>query len=162
MQFTYLKKSFPKTAKEFLVDQEVLASFFNLKSRDNLLNSLKINKTQKKKIMTVINHYAKLKIEIENKKNPQLRKEVIKIENDCLKKIFEARIIKMKLDDKKKAMSLAEKLLKMEFPGSVILPKEKFVMLARLVGTKGDTSDFLIFVPKERKVIVADTVIDRS
>ncbi|MAG50740.1 hypothetical protein CL621_03845 [archaeon] len=155
--FKALKKRFPKKAKEFLVDLETLALFLNSPVRDRWMKFSKLNSSEIRKINKIVNHYAELKVKEENKKKPKTRKQIIKIENLCLIKIFLGKFIKIKENDKTKALKIIKKLLKIKYPESAILDTFELSKLSVLTGanekTRNFSTDLLVFYPNKNKII---------
>ena len=163
VSFSYLKKKFPKKAGKFVLDQEIAVLFLNSPVRKNWMRFIGLKDSEMKKIQEVVEHYAKLKVDMENKKKPKTKKGVIKIEDACLEKVFLGQFLRMKnVKDRLDAVKAAKKLLRKEYPGSVILDIHKLEKLAVLTGAGGEEqfpTDFMIFDPKNKKIISVEVKI---
>ncbi len=157
VKYNTLERKFPKKAKEFLVDLETLALFLNSPVRDKWMKFSKLTSTEIKRINKVVDYYGSLKVKEENKKKPKTRKQIIKIENLCLRKIFLGSFIKIKEDDRTKALKTIKKLLKTEHPKSVILDTFELSKLSVLTGADGRagrfSTDLLVFDSEKNKII---------
>ena len=151
--FKKLKKEHPGEAKEFVNEQEALVLFLNSPDRDKWMKALKLSPASKKKVNIIVGRYARCKIRAENKLKPRTRKEVIHIENECLKKVFEAHVLDINLK-KKKAMEAASKLINGKYKSCVILDDKQLAKLSRKEGIgKKFPEDFWVFDAKKKKVI---------
>lgn len=153
--FKKLKRQYPDEAKEFMAEQEMLALFLNSSKRLQILKSLKLSAAKKKNIEGIIDSYALCKIRAEKKMKSRARKDIIKVENKCLKKFFEGHILKVKVKGgKKKALTIAKNLISKKFPDATILDEVKMAALARKVGMKKKfPTDFLVFDRKKKKIV---------
>jgi len=163
LSFNILERKFPKKAKEFIVDQETLVLFLNSPIRNKWMKFLKLSPTEVKKINKIVDYYGSLKVKEENKKKPKTRKQIVKIEDLCLKKIFLGRFMKIKEDDRSKALKIVKKLLKVEYPKSVILDTFKLSKLSVLTGADGRagrfSTDLLVFDPNNNKIIAIGVLL---
>jgi len=153
--FNKLKRQYPDEAKEFKAEQEMLALFLNSPKRLQILNSLKLTSSNKKNIEGIIDTYALCKIKVEKKMKSRARKDIIKVENRCLQKLFEGHILKVKVKGtKKKAVSIGKKIIIAKFPTATILDEAKMVFLAKKVSLKKKfPTDFLVFDRSKKKIV---------
>mgnify|MGYP001573736514 CR=1 FL=1 len=162
VNFNFYRKKFKGHAKEFIEDQELMLIFLNSPVRLNWMKFVGLKQSDINKIMKIVEYYAKLKIKEENKKKPKTRNAIIKIESDCLRKIFLGRIIKVGgIVRKTERFKIVNKILKSEYKNSVILNPlqlEKLVILAGL--SKSDIpTDFLVFDLRNKKIIGIDVPV---
>lgn len=153
--FKKLKGLYPDEAKEFVAEQETLSIFLNSPKREQWLKSLKLPVRDLTNVKNVIDHYAKCKVKAEKKSKAKMRKDIIKIENKCLKKIFEGRIMKIKVKGTREhALGIAKKIISKKFPVSTILDEKKIAMLGKKAGIKKKfPTDFLVFDGKNKKIV---------
>ncbi len=153
IDFKKIKKRYPKEAKEFVNEQEALVLFMNSSEKDKILSKLKFTTTQKSKIKKVIDKYALCKIKHLKKYKKLSRKDVIHIEDQCLKNVFEAHLIRLNVN-KKEALKITAKILEKEYKGCVILNDTKLNRLSKLINlNKKFPEDFWVFEPNKKKVI---------
>ncbi len=164
IKYRALKKQFPKKAKEIFKTQEALAIFLNSPFREKWINKLKLKRSEAKKVKEIIEYYGKLKISEENKKKPKKWKDILIIEDNCLKKIFEGRLFELKhAKSKYFAKRIMKKILEKEFPESVIFTPRKVKKLLRLTEVekaKKAPMEFIVFDSKKKKIIGIEIVLE--
>jgi hypothetical protein len=158
IRISFLKKSLPKLKEEIFAEMEVLLQFLNFSPlvQESWLRLLKVPPNSIKRIMLICDHYAKLKIKEENKRIPKSRKEVIRIENECFRKIYSANLIYIQ-SRSKRYRRIAKGLLKERFPNSVIFENQMLKKFIQSFGTRYKKEwerfpNFLVFDPKEKKI----------
>ena len=149
--------------KEIKLDQEAIALFLNTPVRENWMKILKLSKIEQGKINKIIERYAKLKINTENKSKPKTKKQIVHIEDLCLKRIFLGEVIKIrKAKNRSNVLKIAKKLIASRYKNAVILDSHKLNDLAVLTGadgTKGKfATDFLVF-DADKKMIIGIVVL---
>lgn len=166
VKYEQIKKDFPEKASELLQEQETLVLFLNLPVRKNWMTIIKLSDEEQKRVNKIVERYAKLKIEEENKLKPKSKEEIMEIENNTLKKIFEARMVKVgHVKNKFEAVKIAKGLAKEEFPKGVILDANKLDKLTTLAGadsTRITPTDVLVFDPENVKIISYELVIGEN
>ncbi len=162
VKFERFEKEFPKSAKEFVADQEMLIVFLNSPVRDKWLKFIGLKRKDIKKIKEIVEHYAKLKVEEEKKKKPKTREQIIKAEAEVLKKIFAGQVLEFHNVNLLEAIELAKKILKIEYPNSIIFDTLKADRLATLAGIdtqKKFPSELLVFDLDSKKIIGVNVVV---
>jgi hypothetical protein len=163
LKFSMLKKRAPFTAKKFFTEQEVLLVFLNVPARAKWLKFIGLSKKEIESINKIINVYAKKKVQLEKKLKPKYLGEVIKIEVSVLKGIFKGELLKFKgIVEKTDALRIAEKILKVKYPKSVILNMMETDKLATLAGIntlKNFPTDLLVFDLNENKIIGVNLIL---
>lgn len=156
--YSIFVKKHKEEAADFVAEQEMLVEFLNSPARKNWLKMIGLKKPEIIKVVKVIEHYAKLKSTLEHKKKAKTRKEIILIENACLKLMFQARLFRIssKIKGRLERLYVLESILKTEHPGAVILDTYKAEKLAVLSESKNLASDFLVFDFKRNKIIAAE------
>ncbi|MFA5175745.1 MAG: hypothetical protein WC413_00595 [Candidatus Nanoarchaeia archaeon] len=154
VSFSKLKQESPSDAREFLIDQKVLLIFLNSPARTKWLKFIRLKKEEINKITKIVEYYAKLKVSMEKKKKPKTRKEIIKIEAECLKKVYKGELLKFKSIEEHK-IKIAKNIAKAEYPGSIVIDTLKAEKLATLTGLKNKEfpSELLVFDIKNKKII---------
>lgn len=163
ISFEELKKECKTCAIEFLEELEMLPIFLNYfpSVQEKWLEEAGISKSNIAKIKAVISEYAKEKVALENKRLPKTREDVIKIEDEVLKKMFVAKLFKTNLSPAKDA-KVIENIIKQEYPeAAIVTPEqlrkiEKFVLFKKL--GKKFPMDWLVFDPKGMKIISIEVV----
>ncbi len=159
LKFSKLKKECSKCASELLVDQELLLAFLNSPIRDKIMKFSKLNKKEISSIMKIVDYYSKLKIQQEKKLKLKTKKDILKIEVNLLKKIFNAKILKFKKIKTEEAFNITKKILKKEYPNSVILSMLETDKIAALLGIKTIPSELLVFDSKNKKIIGVEVLV---
>lgn len=162
VKFEQVKKDFPPRAEEILEEQETLVLFLNSPVRKNWMAILKLKKAEQAIVGNVVGHYAQLKIGEENRLKPKSKADVIRIENNVLRKLFEQRLIKIKnVKDKKEAAKVAKAFVKKEFPKAVIFDAIHLGKLATLAGVESKAlqpTDLVVFDKESTKIISFEAV----
>lgn len=155
--YSVLVKKHKEEAADFVAEQEALVNFFNSPARKNWLKMIGLKKPEISKVSELIDHYAKLKITLENKKKPKKKKEIILIEDACLRLMFEAKLYRIyHVKSRLEKLKILEKILKSEYKDSVVLNTYRAEKLAVLSETSNMATDFLVFDLRNKKVIAAD------
>lgn len=155
--YSFLAKKHKEEAADFVAEQEMLVNFLNSPVRKNWLKIIGLKKNEIPKLLKIIENYAKLKVMLENKKKAKSRKEIILIEDACLRLMFQSKLFKVdKIKGRLERLHILGNLLKSEYPGSVILDTYKAEKLAVLSGSNNLATDFLVFDPKKNKIIAVE------
>jgi len=162
MRFETLEKKCKECAEEFLEQLELLPIFLNYYPdvREDWLEEIGLTKADIKRIKKVVDEYAKRKVELENKRLPQKRKEVIQIEDEVLKQMYEGKLIKIKKT--KAPKKTAKQLIKEMYPNCAIIDDEKLRKLETLTLFKEHQKrfpmNFLVFDPEKLKIIGIEVI----
>lgn len=163
LKFSTLKKRSPITAKKFFNELEALLIFLNSPERNKWLKFIKLSKDEKSAINKIVDIYANKKIQWEKKLKPKKPKDVIKIEVKVLKEIFVGEILKFKGKiSNLESFKIAEKIIKVRYPKSVILNMVETDKLATITGIntlKDFPVDMLVFDIKSKKIIGINIII---
>lgn len=152
--FSQLKKILPKEAEEFVADQEILAVFLNSPKRKQLMK--KAGMRGMDKINKVVEQYAVLKIMAERKQKPKKREEVIRIEDECLSKVFVGRTIRLKKAPSK--LSVVSNLLKQQYPNAAILTRKNMEAVAKTAGITKKPTEFVVFDADSKKIVGVNVI----
>jgi len=163
LNFEELKKECKTCAAEFIAELEMLPVFLNYfpEVQEKWLEEAGIIKSDIAKIKTVIAQYAKEKIALENKLLPKTREDVIKIEDQVLKKMFTAKILKVN-EEPVKIKKITENLIKQQYPDSVLITSEQLGKIEKFTlfqkENKGFPTDYIIFDPKNMSIIGIEVI----
>ncbi len=152
--FSRLKRMLPKEAEEFVADQEILAVFLNSPKRDALMKKAGIRGFDK--IKTVVDNYAVLKIMAERKQKPKKREEVIKIEDECLSKVFVGRTIRLEKAGSK--LNVVSSLLKQDYKNASILTRKNMEAIAKTAGISKKPTEFVVFDADSKKIVGVNVI----
>ncbi|MDD5651310.1 MAG: hypothetical protein PHF86_13000 [Candidatus Nanoarchaeia archaeon] len=162
IKFSRLKKDFPKSAKELVTDQELVLTFLNSPIRDKVMKFSKLNRDEIKSINEIVNYYSKLKIEVEKKSKPKLTGDLTKLEVEILKNIFSAEMLTFKNLKMEEAFEIAKKIIKVEYPNSVILNMLETDKIATLLGLETEKefpSELLVFDTLNNKIVGVEILL---
>ncbi|MFH1065946.1 MAG: hypothetical protein V1734_05570 [Nanoarchaeota archaeon] len=154
--FSKLKALMPKEAAEFVADQEVLAVFLNSPKRDEWIK--KAGMKPKEKIDEVVNVYAKMKIDAEKKLKAKTRENVIKIEDECLQKLFVGRAMKLKKGDQKAALRIVLNILEQQYKNAAIVDRNQLEVVAKAAGINKKPTEFIVFDADSKKIIGVNVI----
>ena len=164
--FENLEKECKECAEEFIEELELLPIFLNYYPdvQEKWLEDIGLSKENIQEIKKVIDTYAQEKVKLENERNPQKREEVIKIEDEILKKMFEARLLKIKNTDS--PVKTAKTVVQGLFPNTTIIDSEQLRELENLTYFKEHQKrfpmNFLIFDSKNMKIISVEIIEDKE
>ena len=156
-QYSFLVKKHKEEASDFVAEQEAFVNFLNSPARKNWLKMIGLKKQDVDKVLKIVDYYAKLKVTLENKKKPKQKKDIILIEDACLRLMFQARLFKIShIKNKAEKLKVLEKFLKAEYPGSVIIDTYKAEKLAVLSESDNMASSFVVFDVKNNKIVAVE------
>ncbi len=140
--------------EEYFAQLEMLINFLNYfpEKQVDWLIKLKLGEKEIKNIMDISDEFAKNKVTIINSRKPKTREQIIMIENETLKSLFEARLlfVKSRRFARKK---IARYVLRLMYPEATILNTKKLRKLAKMLREKKmKMTDFLVFDPKSKKI----------
>jgi len=154
--FSKLKSLMPKEAAEFVADQEVLAVFLNSPKRDEWIR--KAGMKPKDAIELVVSAYAKMKIDAENKLKSKTRENVIKIEDECLQKLFVGRTMKLKKGDQRAALRIVLNILEQQYKNAAIVDRNQLEVVAKAAGINKKPTEFIVFDADAKKIIGVNVI----
>ena len=146
-----LKKEFKGIVQEFFNEAQLLIIMFNFwpEVQEKWLKELGYKKEEREIILKVSDLYAKRKVRMITKKMPTSREGIILIEDEVLKSLYEPRIMRVLIDNKKDALQIARDYLENKYPNAVIMDQKRIDELEDLMKLQGRSVDFLIFTPKK-------------
>lgn len=159
IKFSRLKKEFPSSAKELVVDQGLVLSFLNSPIRKKIMKFARLEKKEINAVNEIVDYYSKLKIEEEKKFPPNTTKDLAKLEINILKHLFNAEVLKFKNLEWEEAFDITRKILKVEYPNSVILNMLETEKIATLLDIKKMPSELLVFDLTNKKIIGVEVLL---
>ena len=162
MKFKTLERKHPECAAEFLEEINLLAVFLNYppEIRMKWLKKIGIKKRNLARIEKVALKYAEEKVNLENKKKPKNKKEVMLIEDEVLRKMFRGKL--MKIHHTQSLLRTSKEVLKQEYPNAAIIEPEQMDELESVMSLEGHIKrsplDFLVFDPKNVEIIGVETI----
>ncbi len=162
MRFKTLERKHPESAKEFLETLNMLPIFLNYypEVRDKWMKDIGLKKRDISRVNKVVSKYAEEKVKLENKKKPKNRKDVILIEDEVLKNIFEAKLIK--IHHSQSLLRTSKEIIKQEYSNCAIIEPEQMDELESMLLMEGHKKrfpmDFLVFDPKNMKIIGVEVI----
>jgi hypothetical protein len=153
--FDELKKECKAVAEEFIEELELLPVFLNFYPdvQEKWLHELKLSAEQITKISQVVDVYAKKKVELENKKLPTTREDVVKIEDTVLREMYQGIVLKSDNIDP----DIMQKVINAKYPDAAVLGPKELEKLELLTlfkeHQKRFPTDFLVFDPISGKII---------
>ncbi|MDD4878425.1 MAG: hypothetical protein PHO02_05320 [Candidatus Nanoarchaeia archaeon] len=154
--FSRLKSLMPKEAAEFVADQEILAVFLNSPKREEWIR--KAGMKPKDAIESVVSEYAKMKVDAEKKLKEKTRENVIKIEDECLQKLFIGRTMKLKKGDKKAELSIIKNIIEQQYKGAAIVDRKQMEIVAKAAGISKKPTEFIVFDADAKKIVGVNVI----
>lgn len=151
-----LEKKIPEIREQFFAEMEMLAIFLNYLPTVQIkwLKEMKLKKKDIENILKIADYYAKLKVKMINENPPKNREDVIKIENECLRKIYTPRLMNITpCRWKWRCKRIAEKLIRKKWPNATIFKKKQIRKFKKLLREKKVMTDFLVFDPESKRII---------
>lgn len=163
ISFEKLEKQCKECAAEFIGELEMLPLFLNYfpDVQEKWLEEAGIDKTDIFKIRLVASNYAMEKVKLENKLLPKTRDDVIKIEDQVLKKMYVGKIFKTNADPHS-MKNVIDMVLMQEYKNCALISAEqlskieKFTLFHKL-GKKFPMT-YLIFDSEHMKIIGVEVV----
>ncbi|MDI6737264.1 MAG: hypothetical protein QME12_01985 [Nanoarchaeota archaeon] len=154
--FSHLKKLMPKEAAEFVADQEALAVFLNSPKREEWIR--KAGMKPKDAIEAVVFAYAKMKVDAEKKLKNKTRENVIKIEDECLQKMFIGRTMRLKKGDKRAELAIVKSILVQQYRKGAIVERRQMEMVAKAAGINKKPTEFIVFDADAKKIVGVNVI----
>jgi len=156
IKFKMLEKKCKDVAKEFMEELELLPIFLNYYPdvQRRWLEDMGLNEKEILIINQVTEEYAKKKVALQNKKKPKTKQQIIKIENEVLRDMYQGRLMIIKA---KAPLKTSKKMLKQKYPDAAILDPDELEELEQLTLFKDHKKrfpwNFLVFDSKDMKII---------
>ena len=154
--FSRLKSLLPKEAAEFVADQEILAVFLNSPKREEWIR--RAGMKPRDRIEEVVSAYAKMKVDAEKKLKSKTRENVIKIEDECLQKLFVGRTIKLKKGDPRVALKLVLNILEQQYKSAAIVERKQMEMVAKSAGINKKPTEFIVFDADAKRIVGVNVI----
>lgn len=154
--FSKLKSLMPKEAAEFVADQEVLAVFLNSPKRDEWIK--KAGMKPKDAIEAVVSEYARMKIDAEKKLKAKTRENIIRIEDECLQKLFVGRTMKLKKGDQRAALKIVFNILGQQYKNAAIIDRNQAEVVAKAAGINKKPTEFIVFDADAKKIVGVNVI----
>lgn len=94
------KQSYPSLVRkhkpeayDFVAEQESVVKLLNSPVRKNWLKVVGLDKKEVGRVLRLVDHYARLKVTLENRKKPKAKKDIIAVEDACLRLVFQAKVV---------------------------------------------------------------------
>jgi len=158
INFEELQKECKSCAIEFIQELSMLPIFLNyfpqvqekwLEEAGLSISSIQITKA-------VVSEYLRQKVALEQRIMPQKREDVIKIEDEILKRIFVGKL--MKINQEPSAIrKILESLITQQYEGAAVITPEQLAKIEKLTLFEKEGKKFpmnyLVFDPRTMKII---------
>ena len=158
INFEELQKECKSCAIEFIQELSMLPIFLNyfpqvqekwLEEAGLSISSIQITKA-------VVSEYLRQKVALEQRIMPQKREDVIKIEDEILKRIFVGKL--MKINQEPSAIrKILESLITQQYEGAAVITPEQLAKIEKLTLFEKEWKKFpmnyLVFDPRTMKII---------
>jgi hypothetical protein len=83
---------------------------------------------------------------------------VIKIEDECLQKLFVGRTMKLKKGDQRAALRIVLNILEQQYKNAAIVDRNQLEVVAKAAGINKKPTEFIVFDADAKKIIGVNVI----